>query len=903
MADILPSEDAIPFIDHTCVTPFERFAHSIEQHLRAWKIWTTTEDIAPPLPSSPTLSPVRQRTSKISKSVSVTFLNKNMSLELRHVQEPKPDSGLNGAALERFLGVLTCIYLSPASTSDAPVAKDACEASVLLSAMVIAAEESGCKLPVIVPIGDAADMDFIGRNAYKNVRYVCGSIPYPPSAVSHAAGLLELFAAKRMASRPLQFLTNKGSTSLIGDEEGGYVHITACFHYIWKSFPLLLNAGPHSFMADRHLQHLQSHILTEGDPVRDIEIKATWKQFPANSMGSNPSRWSFPPINADMWCLKANFRDLSHDMHSRYLLSKRLSAMRRMGDLVYRKYGDSCAAPLPLLRIETDPESFLEAAHDYVITWNADKVQGVDEVFFTAALRSLLSLDSIVLEEAQDALAPEPENLDSVHRLARFASSMNGRARVFRKLWALYLDGITARWEAGSEIPNIDSDKVDLHTVLLRQKLQMINCCIVRRKNLEEKRRNSASNSSVGEMPDVVAWDNAWSSDGEEQSSASVHNGVCSSTSAEALEKSGTNTGQEREHLGRKRQIPQVYLYGSSNDLNSKQPMYEPELQEHPLVTSDIAARISEELSNPNLTHTDRARIQSASLTSDMSAFKAANEGASLADFVRWFSPTDHSAESATEGEDPKAFPRSLSDRMSTPGNLWEELWKQALPVSVSNQEALFNPIESGLKALGDLRAMNLRQVVEELTILLASEGVSILTRALQKPPKMQPIIDELTKARVLVDSSVAQSKCSEGLLESLKWCEKVALRATALAKRIPVADVDNVADGGNSERAKILGTMCTGAEAKVLGIQQRRAIGVMAGLDENAGVAGEEGSNAHDRWRTPLLPHAREFVFEAPVQDCNEGDEEMVRTDRMYARNEESEFTVGFRLSLNYET
>ena len=36
-----------------------------------------------------------------------------------------------------------------------------------------------------------------------------------------------------------------------------------------------------------------------------------------------------------------------------------------------------------------------------------------------------------------------------------------------------------------------------------------------------------------------------------------------------------------------------------------------------------------------------RARMQSASLFSDMQSFKAANPGASLADFVRWYSPRD----------------------------------------------------------------------------------------------------------------------------------------------------------------------------------------------------------------------------------------------------------------------
>ena len=61
-----------------------------------------------------------------------------------------------------------------------------------------------------------------------------------------------------------------------------------------------------------------------------------------------------------------------------------------------------------------------------------------------------------------------------------------------------------------------------------------------------------------------------------------------------------------------------------------------------------------------------RARLQSASLLSDMESFKAANPGCELGDFVRWHSPRDWSEEVG------------LSHRMRCPGNVWAELWDQA---------------------------------------------------------------------------------------------------------------------------------------------------------------------------------------------------------------------------------
>jgi hypothetical protein len=44
-----------------------------------------------------------------------------------------------------------------------------------------------------------------------------------------------------------------------------------------------------------------------------------------------------------------------------------------------------------------------------------------------------------------------------------------------------------------------------------------------------------------------------------------------------------------------------------------------------------------------------RARMQSACLLSDMEAFKAANPGSVLGDFVRWYSPRDWIEEEVTE--------------------------------------------------------------------------------------------------------------------------------------------------------------------------------------------------------------------------------------------------------------
>ena len=82
-----------------------------------------------------------------------------------------------------------------------------------------------------------------------------------------------------------------------------------------------------------------------------------------------------------------------------------------------------------------------------------------------------------------------------------------------------------------------------------------------------------------------------------------------------------------------------------------------------------------------------RARHQSANLKSDMQAFKAANPGCALGDFVRWHSPRDWLVESPPACAD--GSNGRLSERFDEPGNLWVVLWEVTLPMAASQQRPL----------------------------------------------------------------------------------------------------------------------------------------------------------------------------------------------------------------------
>jgi len=96
---------------------------------------------------------------------------------------------------------------------------------------------------------------------------------------------------------------------------------------------------------------------------------------------------------------------------------------------------------------------------------------------------------------------------------------------------------------------------------------------------------------------------------------------------------------------------------------------------------------------------------EGALLLSDMQAFKAANPGCCMEDFVRWHSPKDLIME-----EDSKKRSRMgwrLSDRMAGAEAPWAALWSAAVALPACRQKPLFEPSLEGERALHFLEALS----------------------------------------------------------------------------------------------------------------------------------------------------------------------------------------------------
>jgi len=143
---------------------------------------------------------------------------------------------------------------------------------------------------------------------------------------------------------------------------------------------------------------------------------------------------------------------------------------------------------------------------------------------------------------------------------------------------------------------------------------------------------------------------------------------------------------------------------------NPAKSLYVPICQDHAFLTEDQLEEQAEIFSNLGDTQEGskvRAKMQSLSLQSDMSSFKAANPGCVLEDFVRWYSPRDFEN-------------NELSCRMKIPDNLWVTTWENSPSVPARRQKRLFDDTKEAEKVLhylNNLRPCDVARLVTPMCI------------------------------------------------------------------------------------------------------------------------------------------------------------------------------------------
>ncbi|KAK9768903.1 hypothetical protein K7432_000132 [Basidiobolus ranarum] len=161
--------------------------------------------------------------------------------------------------------------------------------------------------------------------------------------------------------------------------------------------------------------------------------------------------------------------------------------------------------------------------------------------------------------------------------------------------------------------------------------------------------------------------------------------------------------------------------------LDTRETLWIPETQEPEIMTEDMLlkrAQAFEDLGTSEEGASERARLQCSQLKSDMEAFKAANPGCTLSDFVRWHSPRDWVIEEGADINNP--VKGKLSARMVKEGNFWQELWKTAKRVPAYRQKPVFDYEYEAENALDYLERLSVYELFGELlpTMLLVAYDV-----------------------------------------------------------------------------------------------------------------------------------------------------------------------------------
>ncbi|KAK7305454.1 hypothetical protein VNO77_43360 [Canavalia gladiata] len=679
------------FDDFTLASSWERFISKIEAVCRLWMSDgpnNLLEKGAVLLEDSSNLYKMKSEMKYALKSYCMEYYFET-NPDGQHA-----DWNFNLHDLQLCFGVKEFLVIAPQSASG--VVLDAPEASKLLSAIAIALSNCSCLWPAFVPVHDPSRKAYIGIQSMGTVftrRFEADRIgSQVPIKLMHLEGLYELFVSKfaystldlsvhnfkvRVAMK-LTFRTlpydddymkdakiSKSEENLTGETSNGTQWDDDCSWSEWYSAE---------------------------DPVKGFELIAIWSEKMVESSMEMAELENASPHEAEKW-----------------LISLRLEG--------YSGNQIGFASQLHLL-IDALQMSFeAQFIEDFVSVENP----GSDNLKSSMVIPSPTVRDRVLKELFIDGVQFS-DFADGGHKTSRaikgaplgslFAQFClhslwfgNCNIRAIAVLWIEFVREVRWCWEESQLLPRMPANgTIDLSTCLINQKLQMLAICIEKKCQLNEDYQDC-----IGSMDHIDSMSEEESVVGDGSSSVQAPN---EDFSGEVDRK------PEDVHQLNEKKSSDVTRRGSAGIvdsmmlLKSYQNMHAPYTQEAPLMTEDMHEERLKAVEAFGDSFDFSAQLERDILTSDMSAFKAANPDAVFEDFIRWHSPGDWE-----EGDDPEGSgsssssardikkskdtwpPRGqLSKRMSEHGNLWRKLWNSAPALSASEQKPLLDPNREGEK-------------------------------------------------------------------------------------------------------------------------------------------------------------------------------------------------------------
>ncbi|XP_076055611.1 RAB3 GTPase activating protein subunit 1 [Oratosquilla oratoria] len=592
--------------------------------------------------------------------------------------------------LVRWYGLREFVTLAPAKFHQ-PITCPS-KAKLLVSSLTIAATNTNCQVPLFVQVLQSPEKMFLGVGVGAGVRtdYDMVHLQHPPHQCTHLSGLLDVFRSKLHC--------NITSPMILVSVRFTYV-LSEWPHTLWMQQPPDFDATL-TEVGFSDLSKLPFGALS--DPVSELQVSATWPCKVEDVLVDNDIYSDLDPQSAPLWSARLVTAPAPPCLLSEYLndflmvCRNTQTTMQILGPGFDPELPEGAPLTSALDRL-TEPSVPSISSVVYKSRGNygtSQEKNGPIPRDILVPILNILFPDA----EGEDQTSPYPNVLSQIpevkdkdgqtvdHPLKNVLNNMKSCAAdglVWRlavvlchvihslgglpaaaHLWHEIILEMRFRWDNGFIIPGIGTGTPDLASTMFHQKLQMLNCCIMRRKKQE---------SSLTKKSDEVEDDDEFY-ECEEEMEDECSKEIAASRSA------------WDKPEGRLRKCGNLCLLKTGEPLfipvtQEPAPMTEDRLEEH----AEVLLQLGSDATGSEL----RARMMSASLLSDMESFKAANPGAGLEDFVRWYSPRDWVEEEGVQsGKEPKGC---LSTRMQIPGNMWQEVWSNSKPVPARRQKRLFD--------------------------------------------------------------------------------------------------------------------------------------------------------------------------------------------------------------------
>ena len=630
--------------DFTTVTPWEVFVSSLDATLQEWSKMNVTQNTS----ITGTFLSTTVSYAEVRFSLSFYMHGDHQGHTVIPLcsyphemmsEDPSGDFPLRAHPVTRWYGIKNFALLSPYDPKHQQT-WTLSQTRFLFSSLLPAMDSSHYQLPIFFRAQEADRHMYVGVGHYDHRRtwFEMVHIRHVPPNLQYLSGLVELLKGKLSPTASLPSIKIQVSIkNTYRADCGSLVRFFPCSH----PSPSQWDRLPYG---------------SKTSPISSLTLSVCWPTQDESLVRDNQSFSDLNPLEASRWLLSC-----SAAPDNECYLSCCLESFASLFT-----HTDSISSLLDQLV----PGSYLQTSEEQTRFRNALKhVTGRTE----PRPRSLRDVDTpLKLSTLQSMMnylfKPAPRKPQAPHfsyktappdslteRVCLCASAVmfsHGGLPGLLQLWHDVISELRRAWETGEELPDIDGEMPDFQYGLLHQKLQMLQCCIRHKNSLSPL---SPTNPLLSLPPACPLGPHA-----EVRYDRAEGQVVISSPSAsdsdEFFEARDVLTSQETDCSESEEANGSVFQSLPSPEPSGRlkpagmvlmltgEDMHVPVTQEHAPLTEDTLreqTHILSQLGSSEEASILRASMQSLTLRSDMSAFKAANPGCVLEDFIRWYSPRD----------------------------------------------------------------------------------------------------------------------------------------------------------------------------------------------------------------------------------------------------------------------